>query len=156
MNRYAIVALFTPLDLGATISRREWPAHVTLASNFTTVASTEEIIGVVDTDTLAEPLDIRIGKYELFGPNHDVPVRLVDSTRSVTVHGHLAKRLEALPAFAPEEPAYWRSGYRPHLTLGPLVAPVEGNREVASHIAVVEILESNAKVLAIFEAQGAH
>ena len=92
----------------------------------------------------------------LFGPDRDVPVRLVDSARAVIVHGQLAERVGALPGFAPDEPAYWRSGYRPHLTLGPSVALEEDDREIAGHIAVVEILDSDAQVLAIFGARPAH
>lgn len=33
MKNDAVVALFDSLDVGTTISRQAWPAHVTLASN---------------------------------------------------------------------------------------------------------------------------
>jgi 2'-5' RNA ligase len=157
MKSYAVVALFNPMEIGTTISRQEWPAHVTLASNFTALAPIDQISGVVaEAAASAEPLNVRFDVQALFGPNHDVPVRLVDSEQAVSVHSRLADQLEALPGFAAEEPAHWRDGYRPHLTLGPTVTAREGDRETASCVAVVEILDRNAKVLALFHVQGAH
>lgn len=153
MKSYAVVALFAPLDIGVTIDRQAWPAHVTLASNFTATAPANEINGVVaQAAPSAEPLSVRFGEHALFGPNHDVRVRLVDSEQAVSVHRRLADTLESLPGFAAEEPAYWRDGYRPHLTLGPSVTTAEGDRETANCVAVVEILDSEAKVLAVFHA----
>lgn len=156
MKSYAVVALFNPLDIGTSISRQAWPAHVTLASNFTASAPAEQITGVVaEAAPAAEPLSVRFGEHALFGPNQDVRVRLVDSEQAVSVHSRLADQLESLPGFAAEEPAYWRDGYRPHLTLGPSVSATDGDRETAGYVAVVEILDSDAKVLALFHARGA-
>jgi hypothetical protein len=156
MKSYAVVALFNSLDIGAIISRRAWPAHVTLASNFTTDVLADQITAVVaEVDPLAEPLIVRFGEHALFGHNHDVPVRLVDSEQALSVHSRLADQLESLPGFCAEEAAYWRDGYHPHLTLGPSVTAAEGDRETASCVAVVEILDTDAKVLAAFHAPGA-
>lgn len=155
MKSWAVVALFTPLDVGTVIDRRAWPAHVTLASNFTASAPTDEIVAVVaDAVPAAEPVGVRFGDLALFGPNRDVQVRLVDSVQAVSVHSRLADHLESLPGFTAEEPAFWRDGYRPHLTLGPSVSAREGDRETAISIAVVELLDHEAKVLAQFHTQG--
>ncbi|MDR6971571.1 2'-5' RNA ligase family protein [Leifsonia shinshuensis] len=156
MRSYAVVALFHPLEIGATISRRAWPAHITLASNFTTASTPDQIIEVVtEAAPAAVPLNVRFGEEALFGPNHDVRVRLVESGQAVSVHMRLTDQLESLPGFVPEEPAYWRDGYRPHLTLGPSVTATEGNRETANSVAVIEILDSDAKVLALLHPRGA-
>lgn len=156
MRSYAVVALFDPLDIGTTISRRAWPAHVTLASNFAAAATRDRIVEVVaDVAPAAEPITVRFGEQALFGPNHDVRVRLVDSEQAVSLHMRLVDQLEFLPGFAADEPAYWRDGYRPHLTLGPSVFATEGDRETASYVAVVEILGSDATVLALFDARAA-
>ena len=153
MKTYAVVALLQPLDIGITISRQAWPAHVTLASNFTAAATADQIVAVVtEAAPSDEPLSVRFGEHALFGPNHDVRVRLVDSEQAVSAHSRLTDRLEALPGFAADEPAYWRDGYRPHLTLGPSVTAAEGDHETASYIAVVEILDSDAKVVGLFDA----
>jgi len=156
MKSYAVVALFHPLENGTTISRREWPAHITLASNFTAAAARDRIIEVVtEAAPAAEPLSVHFGEEALFGPNHDVRVRLVESEQAVRLHIRLTDQLESLPGFVPEEPAYWRDGYRPHLTLGPSVTATEGDRETATSVAVVEILDSDAKVLALLHSRGA-
>ncbi|KRC46867.1 hypothetical protein ASE16_15830 [Leifsonia sp. Root227] len=156
MRSYAVVALFDPLEINATISRSEWPAHVTLASNFTAASTLDRLLDLVtQAAAAAEPLNVRFGEQALFGPNHDVRVRLVDSEQAVGVHIRLADLLESLPGFAAEEPAYWREVYRPHLTLGPSVTAAEGDRETANSVAVVEILGSDAKVLALLRLRGA-
>lgn len=156
MRSYAVVALFIPLDIGTTISRRVWPAHVTLASNFTTAATPDRIVELVtEAIPTAEPLNVRFCQQALFGPNHDVRVRLVDSEQAVSGHIRLADQLESLPGFAVEEPAYWREGYRPHVTLGPSVTATEGDRETANAVAVVEILDSDATVLALLHLRSA-
>ena len=156
MKSSAVVVLFSSLDIGATISRRAWPAHVTLASNFTAAVPADQIIAVVaEVCPLAEPLIVRFGEHALFGPNHDVRVRLVGSERALSVHRRLADQLESLPGFFAEEAAYWRDGFHPHLTLGSSVTAAEGDRETASCVAVVEILDTDAKVLAAFHAPDA-
>ncbi|GAB3583344.1 hypothetical protein GCM10027406_27790 [Leifsonia lichenia] len=155
MGSYAVVALFDPLKIGTTISRREWPAHVTLASNFTTAAAPDRLVELVTESVPAEPLKVRIGEQALFGPNHDVRVRLVHSEQAASVHIRLADQLRSLLGFAAEEPAYWREGYRPHVTLGPSATATEGDRETANSVAVVEILDSDAKVLAPLHLRGA-
>lgn len=156
MRSYAVVALFNPLDIGTTISRRAWPAHVTLASNFTTAVTPDRIFELVaEAAQAVEPLSVRFGEQALFGPNHDVRVRLVDSEQLISAHRRLADLLESLPDFAAEEPAYWRDGYRPHLTLAPSVTATEGDRETSNFLAVVEILESDAKILVLIDLRGA-
>jgi len=155
VKSYAVVALFESLDVGTTISRRAWPAHVTVASNFRTAAAPDQITdAVTEAAPSAEPLSVRIGEHAMFGPNQDVPVRLVDSEQAVGVHRRLADQLESLPGFVAEEPAYWRDGYRPHLTLGPSVTALDGERQTANYVAVVELLESDATVLALVHVPG--
>jgi hypothetical protein len=152
-TRYAVVALFDPLPLGATIDRAQWPAHVTLVSNFRAVASAEAVAEAVRAaDPLREPLAVELGALAFFGPGGDVLVRLVHSAPAERAHARLAERIERLPGFAEEEPAYWRAGYRPHLTLGPHISAAEGERRIAARIAVAEILGGEAQVVALLEA----
>ncbi|WP_123704697.1 2'-5' RNA ligase family protein [Curtobacterium sp. PhB130] len=156
MKSYAVVALFDPLDVGAVINRRAWPAHVTLASNFVTSASTSGIArAVYEAAPVDAPMRVHVGEQALFGPNRDVRVRLVDSNQAVSVHNRLADQFESLPGFVPEEPAYWRQGYRPHLTLGPAAAAGEGDRETSNCVVIVEIRDTDARVLAAFNSRGA-
>lgn len=150
MSSYAVVALFHPLEIGTTIDRRAWPPHVTLASNFAAAVATDRIIEVVtEAAQETEPLRVRVGEEALFGPNRDVRVRLVESERAVGAHMRLTDQLESLSGFFAEEPTYWRDGYRPHLSLGPSVTAMEGDVKTANSVAVVEILDSDAKVVAL-------
>lgn len=152
-SSYAVVALFEPLALGAMIDRAAWPAHVTLVSNFRVDAQPEEVVEAVRAaDPLHEPLAVEVGALAFFGPRGDVPVRLVHSAAAVRAHGRLTERIERLPGFAEEEPAYWRAGYRPHLTLGPHISVAEGEQRLAFLIAVAEIVGSEAQVVALLEA----
>lgn len=45
---YVVVALFTPMAVGTSFNRSSWPAHVTLASNFLTDATVDELELAVD------------------------------------------------------------------------------------------------------------
>ncbi|ROP66499.1 hypothetical protein EDF55_0956 [Curtobacterium sp. ZW137] len=79
----------------------------------------------------------------------------MDSNQAVSVHNRLADQLESLPGFVPEEPAYWRQGYRPHLTLGPAAAAGEGDRETSNCVVIVDIFDTDARILAAFNSRGA-
>lgn len=148
-SRYVVVALFAPLEVGASISRARWPAHVTVVTNFVTASPVEVVEGVIrETVALDAPFVVHLEGRDLFGPNRDVPVLLVRPGRLDELHGRLVDVLEPLGAVA-EEPAYWREGFRPHLTLGPAVEAEQGRRRVVSHFAVVRLEEETAMVLSL-------
>ncbi|WP_285724878.1 hypothetical protein [Psychromicrobium xiongbiense] len=139
MRSYAVVALFDPLEIDTTISRRAWPMHLTLASNFTTAATADRIIEVfASAAPPPEPLSVLVGEQALFGPNHDVRVRFVDSEQAVSVHNTPYGSARIPLRFVAEEPAYWRDGYRPSLTLGASVTATEGASRTANSVAVVD------------------
>lgn len=94
---YVVVALFTPVEVGTTFSRSNWPAHVTLASNFLTDATVGELERAVGrADASSEPLVVRFTQLARFRPNRDVPVRLVQSDRISALHNRLADGLALL------------------------------------------------------------
>lgn len=146
---YVVVALFEPIDVGTSIARKRWPAHVTLAPNFFVDGTVDELVAAVrGAGSLTEPMVLTFAGRALFGPNRDVPVRLVRSTRVSGVHRRLADQLETLPGFAAEEPAFWRHGYRPHLTLRPTIAVREGDSLSACCIAIARLGETEAEIVA--------
>lgn len=130
-------ALLATLASGTTFSRSPWPAHVTLAGNFT-VGCRLERVGRVLTDPplLTAPLVVGLLGAARFGPRGDVPVRLVESVRLLELHASLADSLEDLPGFRPVEPAHRRGGYRPHLTLGPAVLGSAASRVALCSVAL--------------------
>lgn len=146
---YVVVALFEPIDVGTSFARKHWPAHVTLASTFFVDGTVDELAAAVrSAGSLTEPMVLTFAGRALFGPNRDVPVRLVRSTRVSDVHRRLADHLEALPGFAAEEPAFWRHGYHPHLTLRPMNAVREGDSLNACCIAIARLGETEAEIVA--------
>ena len=143
-----VLALPELLNVGTTISRQEWPAHVTLASSFVVDESGDELARAVnDVFTGEEQLSIRFAGTAAFGPHLDVAVQLVDSPQIFTLHKRLADRLESMRGFAADEPAYWRAGYRPHMTHTPSITVHEGEHLELRYIVIAEMTESSATVV---------
>jgi len=147
-QRYCVVALLAPMEVGDRVARSAWPAHVTLASNFVTEASTAELVEILrEVPSANEPLTFRVGDVALFGSQHDIAVRLVESSRATHLHGLLTDRLEHLAGFAADEPAYWRDGFRPHLTLGPAVRAVDGEILRSTRLGIARIDGAEAELV---------
>lgn len=120
-RRYVVAAMFSEMNVGAEFVRKLWPAHVTIVSNFTTDAPVQTLAAVMRRVlTAARPLPFEFGDSAMFGPNQDIPVRLVRSESMVKLHDELANELTLVGVVA-DEPAYWLAGYRPHVTLAPSV-----------------------------------
>jgi hypothetical protein len=90
------------------------------------------------------PLPVRFAGEAMFGPKHDVPVQLVESAPVVSLHGRLADRLESMPGFDARDPAYWRAGYRPHMTRVPSLIARDGDREYLRCVAIAAMTDSHA------------
>lgn len=143
-----VVALPEPLAVGRLISRRAWPAHVTLASNFVVGVPRDAVLGIVgDVCAHEPPLMLRFGAAALFGPGKDVAVQLVESAQILALHERLADTLESLEGFAADAPAYWREGYRPHMTHVPDVSTPAGERARLRFVAVAVMTGSSATVV---------
>lgn len=148
---FVVVALPEPLAVGQLISRRAWPAHVTLASNFVVDDPRDAVLGAVRDACAGEsPLDLRFAGEAWFGPRHDVAVQLVDSVQIQTLHGRLADMLQSLDGFAADEPAYWREGYRPHMTHVAGVRTPAGAHARLPFVAIAVMSGSTATVVSTF------
>jgi hypothetical protein len=144
-----VVALLDSPRVGAAFSRRQWPAHVTLASNFVVTEPVEAVVRAVRRVCEAEaPLSLTFAGEALFGPLRDIPVQLVESDRVIAMHDLLADALEGMPGFAAESPAFWRDGYRPHMTHVPDSLFREGDTVRVPHVAVAELTGSTATIIA--------
>lgn len=147
---FVVVALFEPLAVATTFSRRAWPAHITLASNFTVDASAADVVRTVTAAcTGRDPLITRFEGDAMFGRDHTVPVQLVQPEPFREFHEALADRLERLPGFAPHDPDYWRTGYRPHMTHVPESAVAAGEVAVLPHLALAGLTGATATVVAL-------
>lgn len=148
---FAVVAVPAPLEEGARFPRAVWPAHVTLASNFTVDTALVQVVDAVRAACVdVEPMTIRFEEKAQFGPNQDIPVQLVSSAHVVSLHERLADVLEALPQFAAEEPLYWRAGYRPHMTHVAGRDTPEGSKAVLRIVVIAEIDGATASVVGQF------
>lgn len=93
---------------------------MTLVSNFITEASVAKLAAAMRRVLASErPLQLEFGGTEMFGLNRDIPVRLVRSEAAKTLHQELVAELTSVGDVVADEPAYWRAGYRPHMTLAP-------------------------------------
>lgn len=123
VRRYVIAGVFDGLEPGVEFDRKHWPAHVTLVSNFVTDAPARTLAAAMRRIVSNErPLRIELGEREMFGPDRDVPVRLVRSESLADLHERSIAELRAVAVITADEPRYWHAAYRPHVTLVPSVA----------------------------------
>ncbi|KZC95414.1 2'-5' RNA ligase family protein [Clavibacter tessellarius] len=150
--RFVIVGLFQACDPGASFSRGSWPAHVTLAGNFVVDAPPRDLAEAVGSLGLSRTaIPIRFGERAAFGPGRDISVRLVTSSVVTALHDRLADVLETQPGFAADEPAYWRSGYRAHLTLTPAVSVARDETRTLRYVVLSELSREEARVVAAWD-----
>ncbi|WP_374976419.1 2'-5' RNA ligase family protein [Microbacterium trichothecenolyticum] len=145
---FVVVAALGPLEAGTSFGRREWPAHVTLASNFFLTESLEQVVSAVSKicDGLG-PIAITFTHRAMFGPHRDIPVRLVESTQVCELHQRLADLLQDLPGFRASEPEHWRAGYRPHMTEVPDAEFEKGDRAQLAYLAVATLTKRDATIV---------
>lgn len=144
---FVVVALFRPVEVGASFDCREWPAHVTLASNFAVTDYGDRLARAVSKACADhEPLSVRFAAPAMFGRDQTVPVQLVESADLHEMHERLADLLEVMPGFAAADPDYWRAGYRPHMTQVPTVTVRDGDIKQMAHVAVATLTENTATV----------
>lgn len=137
------------MEVGAVFSRASWPAHVTLVSNFVTSEPVDAIGRALRRGGVpSAPVTIEFDGTDFFGPDRDIPVRLVRPGPLVEIHLGLIGELETLSDVREDEPRYWREGYRPHLTLTPSVDAVDGERRILRDIAIARLGDSLATVVA--------
>ncbi len=151
-GHYMVAAMLSPLLAGSRVDRAAWPAHVTVVGNFRTTAGPAEVVERVTVARATErPVEFTLGDRALFGPKADIPVLLVESDQLATLHDRLASAVRALPDFAPDVPAHWGEGYRPHLTLAPGVTAETGERHAVTSLVVMSLSPTTATVIASVE-----
>lgn len=151
-ERYSVMALFEQLSSGTRFPREEWPAHVTLASNFVVVEPVERLVAEISgVETIDHPLVFRFGDVALFGPHRDIPVRVAESAQVDALHRVIADRLLSLRGFVADEPAHWRGGYHAHLTLRPTIGVGKGESWTATHVAIARLVDTEAEIVACVE-----
>ncbi|GAA4756930.1 hypothetical protein GCM10025783_32900 [Amnibacterium soli] len=144
MRLLALVLPLAPLPLDAPFPRREWPAHLTVLSNFLSDGTDEDVARVVQP-VLARtgPVHGRVGEQAWFGLAYDVRVRLVDSAEAHVLHGAL---LDAIRPAGFEHPTHQGAGYRPHVSVTPTPPLHEGADLVLPEIALAAMDGAHARI----------
>ncbi len=134
-SREFIPAFFVDVvEKGETFPRGKWPPHITLfppllAPYYNYYGDTMR--GVVNT---LSPFDVTVGEDDLFGPDHNVPVkRIQESPRLQVVHTALVRTLANLM----HDPTY-RQPYNPHITAQPGMTLATGDTVHVGGFSVVE------------------
>ena len=142
MRLLALVLPLAPLPPGGPFLRREWPAHLTVLSNFLSDDTDDEVARRIEPVLAATgPVHARIREAAWFGPDDDIRVRLVESAEVDVLHGAL---LDALRPAGFEHPTHQGAGYRPHVTLTPSPGLEEDAELVLPRIALAEMVGPHA------------
>ena len=144
MRLLALVLPLAPLPVGAPFLRREWPAHLTVLSNFLSDATDDEVARSVEPVLdAAGPVHARVREEAWFGSDSDVRVRLVESAEAHALHGRL---LDAIRPDGFEHPTRQGAGYRPHVTVTPAPPLEEDAALVLPRIALATMDGASARV----------
>lgn len=148
-RRYVIAAMLNGTEVGTEFDRTQWPAHVTLVSNFTTDASVAKLTATMRRALApARPLKLEFGDTEMFGRDRDIPVRLVRSECVIELHEQLIAELSVDARIVADEPAYWHAGYRPHVTLTPALGTGEALPRVSRDVVLARLDGARASIVA--------
>jgi hypothetical protein len=71
--------------------------------------------------------DVELGPVERFGVERNLPVLLAPHPVFHHLHELLTAGLRDMTRFVAAEPAFWGDGYRPHVTLSPVVSVRDGD-----------------------------
>lgn len=155
MTRYTVAAFPEPLAVVAVVERRRWPAHITLAGNFSAAVSESRVVArVLSTIGSIATIEVALGEPVLLGPSRDIPVLRADSVELRALHERLAGQLSRLDGFTEDEPQLWRDGFVPHLTLGSMVSVRPGEIVRIASVAVSRINGGVAVVIGEILASG--
>ncbi|MBI5161849.1 MAG: 2'-5' RNA ligase family protein [Micrococcales bacterium] len=113
-----VVAFLDDLPLGAEFEPGEQPVHLTLVPRTSTDAELGQLEAAIESALAAfGPLEIEGGDDELFGPDHDVEVTLVEDDGTLaSVHRELLRALRPL-GMRVLAPPFVGAGFRPHVTV---------------------------------------
>ena len=132
-QKYVIVHFIDISKVPNEFPYTEWPLHVTLLANFTISQPLEKLIEKLELYALeTEPFEIMSNGEDLFGPNQNVAVSLIQPSESIRkVHADLTSITKSLDAEY-DEPKFMSEGFRPHAT-----------KQVNSRLADKQILTLN-------------
>lgn len=127
-HKYIVVFM---LDKPVTGERfTKWPLHITLKPWFQCADSTEKVINQLgELAKNTKSFKVRTGERAMYGPEFDVPVRLVEKTSELAeLHARICYLLTKNKCHSENE-EYSRENYSPHIT-------VRGDRNIEEAVDV--------------------
>lgn len=117
-QKWAIVQFIQPVEEGHTFSREDWPLHVTVASNFTSDFSSDEIFEKLSSLlSQQKTFMVKAEKTDYFGPAKTIQVTVIEKNdQLLQLHSTICKFLESTGAVF-DEPQYMYEGYDGHSTV---------------------------------------
>jgi 2'-5' RNA ligase len=139
VHRFAVVLPLDPMDVGERYAVRNWPLHITVTPVFSTEATTAMLADRLgEVASAHSAINVVVGPPELFGPRHDTPAALVESSAVRALHDALSDALAPL-GVAFDSPRYAGDGFRPHITTTTRGAAEEGARIRLAQVALVDM-----------------
>jgi 2'-5' RNA ligase len=159
MQKYVLVKLLETIDEGTEFSARNWPLHVTIASNF---AVDWEATGLFEKlrSLLAKqkPVTTTAADDEYFGSQKHIHVTLLDMSSELrSLHNDIIALLKGVGAVF-DEPHYREANFRAHATVQPHARLHKGDHITINDITIVDVYPHNdiqqRKILRTIELSG--
>jgi 2'-5' RNA ligase len=117
-QKYTIIQLFEPMDVGAQFSPDNWPLHSTLVDTFAIDWDIAEIIKQLnDVLPSLKVAHTVAGEDTFFGPEKQTCVTLLQKTTSLTkLHYDIITSLDR-GGLKLNDPQFARDGFLPHATV---------------------------------------
>ena len=101
------------VELGQTFARGEWPLHMSYFPPVNASFQPQLATRLREYVNPMAPFIAQVGEDALFGPDRDVPVKLVEPSKELlAVHRALVSVLHYLP-----HPAQYRTPFNPHVSV---------------------------------------
>ena len=139
-QKYVLVHFLQPTPDGTHFAAKNWPLHITLASNFQIRRKETGLIEKLQQFAAEQKsLSITAGSDAHFGPTGQVLVTTFDMTPELNkFHNDLVQLLRANGAIF-DTPEYIESGYRPHATVRSDVRFNRGDIAMVDSFALVDM-----------------
>ena len=140
IQKYVIVHFLQPTPDGTHFAAKDWPLHITLASNFQ--IARQEVNLLEKLATFAnnhKSLATTAADDTHFGPNQEILVTTFNVPLELqNLHEDLIKLLEENDAIF-DTPEYHRSGFEPHVTVQQNARANKGDTVLISDFTLVDM-----------------
>lgn len=151
MSEVAVISPLEEMRVGDTYVLDDLPLHLTVLPNARfdspSMRCVEEVRRIA---TSFRPFVAGALRFEMFGPNRDIPVTEIRVVRELRqLHEELRDAVRKVGGVA-VEPAYWGAGYRAHVTKTQRHRSIEPGDEVwIDRLALIDCTEPVRRVVSV-------